>query len=170
MTIRPFIPWPDPRLRQAAEPVEAVTDEIRAIWTDMIDTMEAMPGYGVGLAAPQIGVMLRLAVVDASDTRGHAVRLANPEIISASEQLQDHEEASPNIPAISAKISRPALVTVAYLDEAGDRVERQFDGLWATSVQHQIDHLEGRVFLDRVKPVKRQMLLRKLEKLGRRRA
>lgn len=170
MTVRPFVPWPDARLRQAAEPVEAVTDDIRAIWEDMIDTMEAMPGYGVGLAAPQIGVMLRLAVVDASDTRGQAVRLANPEIVAASEQLQDHEEASPNIPVVSAKIRRPALVTVAYLDEAGDRVERQFDGLWATSVQHQIDHLEGRVFLDRVKPVKRQMLLRKLEKLGRRRA
>ena len=164
MTIRPFIPWPDPRLRQAAEPVEAVTDEIRAIWDDMIDTLEAMPGYGVGLAAPQIGVMLRLAVVDASDTRGQAVRLANPEIVSASPQLQDHEEASPNIPAVSAKISRPTLVTVAYLDEAGERVERQFDGLWATSVQHQIDHLEGRVFLDRLSRTKRDMLLRKIRK------
>ena len=166
MTVRPFIPWPDPRLRQAAEPVEAVTDEIRAIWTDMIDTMEAMPGYGVGLAAPQIGVMLRLAVVDASDTRGQVVRMANPQIVSASPQRQDHEEASPNIPAVSAKVSRPALVTVSYLDDGGAQVERQFDGLWATSVQHQIDHLDGRVFLDRLSRTKRDMLLRKIRKAG----
>lgn len=166
MTIRPFLPWPDPRLRRAADPVEAVTEEIRAIWTDMIDTMEAMPGYGVGLAAPQIGVMLRLAVVDASDTRGQVVRMANPQIVSASSQLQDHEEASPNIPAVSAKVSRPALVTVSYLDDTGVQVERQFDGLWATSVQHQIDHLDGRVFLDRLSRTKRDMLLRKIRKAG----
>ena len=168
MTVRPFVPWPDPRLSRTADPVDAVTDEVRAIWDDMIDTMEAMPGYGVGLAAPQIGVMLRLAVVDASDTRGQAVRLANPEIVAASAEMRTHEEASPNIPAVSAKIARPDRVTVAYLDGAGAPVEREFEGLWATSVQHQIDHLEGRVFLDRVKPVKRQMLLRKLRKLGHR--
>ena len=79
MTARRCLPWPDKRLRTAAEPVEAITDEIHAIWQDMIDTMEAMPG--VGLAAPQIGVMLRLAVVDISRERGRAIRLANPEIL-----------------------------------------------------------------------------------------
>jgi len=162
MTVRPFVPWPDKRLRTVAAPVEAVTDEIRAIWTDMIDTMEAMPG--VGLAAPQIGVMLRLAVVDASDTRGEAVRMANPEILHASVQLRDHEEGSPNLPGVWAKVSRPRAVTVAYLDETGTRVERDFVGLWATSVQHQIDHLNGRMYFDRLSKVKRDMLIRKARK------
>ena len=162
MTVRPFVPWPDKRLRTVAAPVEAVTDEIRAIWTDMIDTMEAMPG--VGLAAPQIGVMLRLAVVDASDTRGEAVRMANPEILHASVQLRDHEEGSPNLPGVWAKVSRPRAVTVAYLDEMGTRVERDFVGLWATSVQHQVDHLNGRMYFDRLSKVKRDMLIRKARK------
>ncbi|WP_370311782.1 peptide deformylase [Sagittula sp.] len=162
MTVRPFVPWPDKRLRTVAAPVEAVTDEIRAIWTDMIDTMEAMPG--VGLAAPQIGVMLRLAVVDASDTRGEAVRMANPDILHASVQLRDHEEGSPNLPGVWAKVSRPRAVTVAYLDETGTRVERDFVGLWATSVQHQVDHLNGRMYFDRLSKVKRDMLIRKARK------
>ena len=89
MAVRPFLKWPDKRLRTAAEPVSEITDEIRQIWADMIETMDALPG--VGLAAPQIGVMLRLAVVDASDTRGKAVKLANPEILHASVEFRDHE-------------------------------------------------------------------------------
>lgn len=162
MTVRPFVPYPDKRLRSVAEPVAEVTDEIRAIWTDMIDTMEAMPG--VGLAAPQIGVMLRLAVVDASDGRGEAVRMANPEILHASVQLREHEEGSPNLPGVWAKVSRPRAVTVAYLDETGARVEKDFIGLWATSVQHQVDHLNGRMYFDHLSKVKRDMLIRKARK------
>ena len=104
MSIRPFLPYTDRRLHIAAQPVEAVTESIRMIWDDMIDTMEAMPG--VGLAAPQIGIMLRLAVVDASDKRGQAVRMANPEVLHASVQFRDYEEASPNLPGVSARISR----------------------------------------------------------------
>ena len=113
MPARPCIPWPDKRLRTVAEPVEAITDEIRSIWTDMIDTMEAMPG--VGLAAVQIGVMQRLAVVDASEDRGRAVRMANPEVLHASVQPRSHEEASPNLPGVFAKIERPRAVTVRFL-------------------------------------------------------
>ena len=94
MPARPFIPWPDKRLRTAAEDVGTVTDAHRAIWDDMVDTMETMPGAGpgVGLSAPQIGVMLRLAVVDASDTRGRAIRMADPELVSASEELSEYPE------------------------------------------------------------------------------
>ena len=102
MAVRRCIPWPDKRLRTPAAPVAAITDEIRAIWTDMIDTMEAMPG--VGLAANQIGVMLRLAVVDASEGRGQAVRMANPEVLHASVQPRSHDEASPNLPGVWATI------------------------------------------------------------------
>ena len=162
MTVRPCLPWPDKRLRTPAAPVEAITDEIRAIWEDMIDTMEAMPG--VGLAAPQIGVMLRLAVVDASNQRGKAIRLANPEILHSSIEPREHEEASPNLPGVSAKIIRPRAVTVRYLDAQGEVTERDFVGLEATSVQHQIDHLNGRMYFDRLSKVKRDMLLRKARK------
>ena len=164
MAVRHCLPWPDKRLRSAAAPVEAVTDEIRAIWDDMIDTMEAMPG--VGLAAPQIGVMQRLAVVDASAERGQAVRMANPEILHASIELREHEEASPNLPGVSARIKRPRAVTVRFLNAAGEVEERDFVGLWATSVQHQVDHLEGKLYVDRLSKVKRDMLLRKARKLA----
>jgi len=162
LTVRATLPWPDKRLRTPAAPVDAITDEIRAIWDDMIDTMEAMPG--VGLAAPQIGVMLRLAVVDASEERGRAVRMANPEILLASDDLRTHVEASPNLPGLSAEVKRPAKVTVRFLNAQGMIDRREFEGLWATSVQHQIDHLNGKVFVDRLGKVKRDMLLRKYAK------
>ena len=165
MTARPFLPYADRRLHTAAQPVEAVTETVRMIWDDMVDTMEAMPG--VGLAAPQIGIMLRLAVVDASDKRGQAVRMANPEILHESVQFRAHEEASPNLPGVSAVIERPRAVTVRFLNADGAVEERDFVGLWATSVQHQIDHLAGRMYVDRLSRVKRQMLLKKAGKLGR---
>ena len=161
--IRRCLPWPDARLRTPAAPVEAVTDEIRAIWADMIDTVEAMPG--VGLAAPQIGVMLRLAVVDASEARGQAVRMANPEVLHASVQLRAHDEASPNLPGVHASIERPRAVTLRFLNDQGAVEERDFVGLWATSVQHQIDHLNGRMYFDRLSKVKRDMLLRRARKV-----
>ncbi|WP_296642061.1 peptide deformylase [Roseinatronobacter sp.] len=162
MTVRRCLPWPDPVLRRKATPVEAITDDIRAIWDDMIDTMEAMPG--VGLAAPQIGVSLRLAVVDASEGRGQAVRMANPEILYASAVMRPHDEASPNLPGVHATIERPRAVTVRFLNAANEIEEREMVGLWATSVQHQIDHLEGQMFFDRLSRVKRDMLLRRAGK------
>lgn len=162
--IRRRIPWPDKRLRTPAAPVQAVTDDIRGLWADMIDTMEAMPG--VGLAAPQIGVMLRLAVVDASETRGQAVRMANPEILHASGQMRAHTEASPNLPGVSAEITRPRAVTARFLNADGVVEERDFVGLWATSVQHQIDHLDGRMYFDRLSRVRRDMLLRRARRVA----
>lgn len=165
MTVRAFIPYPDKRLRTAAEPVAAITETVRMIWDDMVETMDAMPG--VGLAAPQIGIMLRLAVVDASDKRGQAVRMANPEILHASVQFRKHEEASPNLPGVSAIIERPRAVTVRFLNEAGATEERDFVGLWATSVQHQIDHLNGKVYVDHLSPLRKKMLVAKAEKLRR---
>lgn len=163
MTVRKCIPWPDKRLRSTAAPVEGITDDIRAIWGDMTDTMEVMPG--VGLAAPQIGVMLRLAVVDASDERGKAIRMANPEILHSSVEFREYEEASPNLPGVSAKIRRPRAVTVRYMDEKGIVDRRDFVGLWAISVQHQIDHLNGRMYFDRLSKLKRDMLIKKARKL-----
>ncbi|MEE2861303.1 MAG: peptide deformylase [Pseudomonadota bacterium] len=166
MAVRPFLPYSDPRLHRPAEPVEAVTETVRMIWDDMIDTMEAMPG--VGLAAPQIGIMLQLAVIDASEKRGQAVRMANPQILHESVQSRDHDEASPNLPGVSARISRPRAVTVRFVNEQGEVEERDFVSLWATSVQHQIDHLQGRLYVDRLSPLRRKMLVAKSDKLNRR--
>ncbi|WP_341211076.1 peptide deformylase [uncultured Limimaricola sp.] len=161
---RPILRWPHPVLRRPAAPVEAITDEIRGLWDEMIEAMDAMPG--VGLAAPQIGVGLRLAVVDASDGRGKAVRMANPEVLHASAQLREHEEASPNLPGVSAVISRPRAVTARFLNAAGEIEERDFVGLWATSLQHQIDHLDGRMYFDRLSRLKRDRLVAKARKLS----
>lgn len=166
MTVRPCLPWPHPILKSPAAIVPAITDDIRAIWADMIDTMEAMPGYG--LAAVQIGIPLRLAVVDCSTERGQAIRMANPEILHASVQPRDHEEASPNLPGVSALITRPRAVTVRYLNEQGEIEDRDLVHLWATSAQHQIDHLAGKMYFDHLSPLKRKMLLAKAEKLRRR--
>lgn len=163
MTIRPILQWPDKRLRTAADPVEAITKEIDDIWADMVDTMDAMPG--VGLAAPQIGVMLRLAVVDVTPDRSRRILLANPEIIDASEELRSHDEGSPCLPGVSAKMKRPRHVNVRFLNSDGVVMRRDFMDVEATSVQHQIDHLNGKMYFDNLGKVKRDMLLRKAKKL-----
>jgi peptide deformylase len=162
MSVRACIPYPDKRLRTPAEPVAQITETVRMVWDDMVETMDAMPGYG--LAAPQIGIMLRLAVVDCSEKRGQAILMANPEILHASVQMRNHEEASPNLPGVSAIISRPRAVTVRYLNAQGEIEDRDFVGLWATSVQHQIDHLNGKIFVDHLSPLRRKMLIAKSEK------
>ena len=165
MAVRPFVMWPDARLATACADVAAIDDAVRATWDDMIDTMEAMPG--LGLAACQIGVMRRLAVVDASDARGRAVRMANPEIVMASAETAARDEASPNLPGLSARVERPARVRVRFLDVRGTVVERDYEGLWARSVQHQIDHLAGRMFIDRLSRTRRAMLIARARKLAR---
>jgi peptide deformylase len=165
VTARRCLPWPHAILRKPAADVSKITDDVRAHWADMIDTMEAMPGYG--LAAVQIGVPMRLAVVDCSEARGQAVRMANPEVLHASGQFREHEEASPNLPGVSAVIRRPRAVTVRFLNAEGVVEELDFVGLWATSVQHQIDHLAGKMYFDHLSPLKRKMLIAKAEKLGR---
>jgi len=138
-------------------------DDIRSLWDEMVEAMDAMPG--VGLAAVQLGVPLRLAVVDASDKRGQSIRMANPEVLHASVELREHQEASPNLPGVSAVISRPRAVTVRFMDESGTYDRRDFVGLWATSVQHQIDHLNGRMYFDHLSRLKRDRLIGKARKL-----
>ncbi len=163
MTHRPYVMWPHPALRTPAQPVDAVTNEVRAIWDEMISAMDTMPG--VGLAAPQLGIGLALAVVDASETRGQAVRMANPEILHASVEYREHDEGSPNLPGVWAKLKRPRAVTVRFMNEDGVWDRKDFVGLWATSVQHQIDHLAGKMFFDHLGRVKRDMLIKKAKKL-----
>tara|TARA_E500000081_G_scaffold57992_1_gene60683 strand:+ start:145 stop:639 length:495 start_codon:yes stop_codon:yes gene_type:complete len=164
MGVRRCLAWPDPRLRRPAEAISEITEDIHALWQDMIDTMEAMPG--VGLAAPQIGKMLRLAVIDASEARGQAICMANPQVLHASVELRSHEEASPNLPGVSAKIKRPRAITARFLDSQGALQTKDFVGLWATSLQHQIDHLNGKMYFDHLSKTRRDMLLRKARKLS----
>ena len=166
MTERLCLPYPHPMLKTPAQDVTAVTDDIRTIWADMVDTMDAMPGYG--LAAVQIGVPLRLAVVDCSDTRGQAILMANPSILHSSGQFREHEEASPNLPGVSAVVRRPRAVTVRFMNAQGQQEDRDFVNLWATAVQHQIDHLAGKMFFDHLSALKRKMLLSRADKLGKR--
>jgi peptide deformylase len=162
MVVRRCLPFPNVCLQTPAGEVFEITEEVRGIWRDMVDTMEAMPGYG--LAAVQIGLTLRLAVVDCSEARGQAVLMANPEVLHASGQFREHEEASPNLIGVSAVVRRPRAVTVRFLNADGVVEERDFVNLWATSVQHQIDHLAGKMYFDHLSPLKRKMLLAKADK------
>ncbi len=161
-----FLLWPDPRLKAVAVPVSAVDAEVAATWERMLAAMYAMPG--VGLAAPQIGVARRIIVVDCEPEGRAPVRMANPELLQVSDELREHEEASPNLPGASAKVRRPVAVEVRYLDMCGAVTQRWFEGLWSTSVQHQIDHLNGALFIERLSRVKRRMVLDKYAKLRRR--
>lgn len=165
MAVRSFVPWPDQRLQTSAAVVEQVTDDVSHALDDMVDTMNAMPGYG--LAAPQIGLMLRLAVVDCSDDRGNAIMLVNPKVVYASDELFEWEEASPNLPGVSAKVKRPASVKVSFLDRKGNPTSQEFNNLWATSVQHQIDHLDGLMYFDRLSRTRRAMILKRAKKVTR---
>jgi peptide deformylase len=151
---RAVLRWPDARLARPAEDVTDIDDTVRALWEEMI-------------AAVQLGEMRRLAVVDASPERGQAVHMANPEVVAASGETIDWTEASPCLPGVSARITRPRRVTVRHLGPDGAIVERDFEGLWAVSAQHQIDHLAGRMFFDRLSRTRRGMLLKKARKLVR---
>jgi len=162
-----FALWPQAVLRRPARPVEGVDDSVLAVWREMLGAMYDTPGI-VGLAAPQLGHSVRLAVLDYSDTRAEPVRLANPEIIWVSAESAMREEASPHVPGLAARIARPAEVRVRFMNETGATMECQFDGLWATSAQHQIDHLDGRMFFDRLSRLKRDRLLAKHAKQRRR--
>jgi len=160
--MRETLMWPHPCLRTGADPVAEITDDILAIWDDMIAVMEAMPG--IGLAAPQIGIGERLAVVDASDTRGQVIRMANPVVLDASKETELRPEASPCLPGVSAQITRPRAITVQYLDHTGTVVGKDLDGMWARSCLHQIDHMDGKMYFDNLSKLKRTMLLKKARK------
>ena len=123
------------------------------------------PHKALRTPAPQLGIGLALAVVDASDKRGQAVRMANPSILHSSIEPREHEEGSPNLPFVSAKVTRPRAVTVRFLNQEGVWDRRDFVGLWATSVQHQIDHLAGKMYIDHLSRMKRNMLVKRSAKL-----
>ncbi|MBL8561021.1 MAG: peptide deformylase [Gemmobacter sp.] len=167
---RPILIHPDPRLKKLCEPVAEITPEIAQLAEDMLETMYDAPG--VGLAAPQIGVTKRVIVLDCSkeqDAR-RPLAMVNPEVVWESEDLSRYEEGCLSIPEQYAEVARPAEVRVRWLGLDGAVQEEQFAGLWATCVQHEIDHLNGKLFIDFLGPLKRQMITRKMEKLKRERA
>jgi peptide deformylase len=168
MTLRSILIHPDPRLKKLCDPVAQVDDDLRALADDMLATMYDAPG--VGLAAPQVGVTRRMLVMDCVkdlQARPRPMVLINPEITWASEETSTYEEGCLSIPEQYADVTRPAEVRVRWLGLDGKLHEDQFDGLWSTCVQHEIDHLDGKLFIDYLKPLKRQMITRKMEKLKR---
>ncbi len=168
---RPILLHPDPRLKKTAEAVPDLTDELRALADDMLETMYDAPG--IGLAAPQVGVLTRLVVLDCVKEDGDAPRpliMFNPEIVASSDTLNTYEEGCLSIPEQFADVTRPAEVEVRWIDSDGNEQTEAMDGLWATCVQHEIDHLDGKLFIDYLKPLKRQLITRKMQKLKRERA
>jgi peptide deformylase len=160
---------PDKRLKMVAKPVATVGEATRRLLDDMLATMYAAPG--IGLAAPQVGVMERLIVLDLADTeegeKPDPLRLINPEITWRSEETKVYNEGCLSLPDFYGDITRPASVVVDYLDAQGVKRTLNADGLLATCLQHEIDHLNGILFTDYLSPVKRNMIMRKLEKAKR---
>jgi len=171
MTIRPILIHPDPRLKKVADPVTEITDALHEQAEDMLATMYEAPG--IGLAAPQVGVMNRMLVMDCvkdPEAEPRPMVLMNPEVTWESEALSVYEEGCLSIPEQYAEVERPAEVTVRWLGLDGASHEETFDGLWATCVQHEIDHLNGVLFIDYLKPLRRQLITRKMQKLKREKA
>ncbi len=163
----PILIFPDPILRETAQPVEQVDETLRRLLEDMMETMHAAPG--VGLAAPQIGLSRRLFVMDpARENEPPAPRyLINPEILQKGEQTRVHEEGCLSIPNIYAEVERPASILVRYLGQEGELREEWLEGHAATVAQHEIDHLDGILFIDHLSRLKRDFLIRKFRKARR---
>ncbi len=170
MSLRTILIHPDPRLKKVCTPVEGVDTAIRKLATDMLETMHEAPG--IGLAAPQVGVLQRLLVMDCArkDAEPQPMALINPEVTWLSQELNTYSEGCLSIPEQYEDVTRPAKVKVRYLDLDGTPIEQQFDGLWATCVQHEIDHLNGKLFIDYLSKIKRSMITNKMKKLKRERA
>ena len=164
MTRLPILEIPHPLLRQTAEPVAAVDNDIRQLLDNMLETMYA--SKGVGLAGNQVGVLKRIIVIDCNDEEGlpKPIRLVNPRIMAQSDEIVCHNEGCLSIPQEYADIDRPACVTVAYQDETGTERTIKADGLLAIALQHEIDHLDGKLFVDYLSPLRRKRLLNHLEK------
>jgi peptide deformylase len=164
MTIKPLIILPDPLLRQVSQPIERVDADVRKLAEDMLETMYEAPG--IGLAAIQVGVARRMLVIDISkegDEREPLVFI-NPEIVRSSDEYSVYEEGCLSIPDYYAEVERPASITVKSLDREGREHLTEADGLLATCLQHEIDHLNGVLFIDHISRLKREMVIKKFTK------
>lgn len=167
MSTRPILIHPDPRLKKVCAPVADPDAAVEKLIADMLETMYEAPG--IGLAAPQVGVLTRVVVMDcaAKEEEPDPLALINPEVVWASEETNVHEEGCLSIPDIYEEVTRPAAVKVRFIDQKGAAREEEFDGLRATCVQHEIDHLNGKLFIDYLGAVKRSLITRKMQKLKR---
>jgi peptide deformylase len=170
MALRPIIVLPDPRLRVVSEPVGKVDGEIRKLVDDMFETMYDAPG--IGLAAIQVGVPKRVVTADLAkkDEPRNPQVFINPEIVSSSEELSVYEEGCLSIPEIHEDVERPTRVRVRYMDLAGKAQEVEADGLLATCLQHEIDHINGVLFIDHISKLKRDRIVKKFTKAAKRAA
>lgn len=164
MTLRAILTWPDDRLTARCAPVEGITDEVHLLAADMLETMYAAPGRG--LAAPQVGELLRLFVMDATWKEGTPDPLVciNPEIVSAGTDAQTHAEGCLSIPGVEAQVSRPKTIRLAWTDLAGARYEADLSGFAALCAQHEFDHLDGILTLDRIDAAQRAEVLAAYQK------
>ena len=169
MSIRPIILLPDPVLREVSKPLEQVDEAVRKFADDMLETMYDAPG--IGLAAIQVGEPLRMLVADVSkdEDKRQPMVFINPVIVASSDERSVYEEGCLSIPDYYADVERPASITVDYLGLDGKRHEMQADGLLATCLQHEIDHLDGVLFIDHISKLKREMVIRKFRKMSRQR-
>jgi len=168
MAILPILEFPDPRLRTRAQPVAAVDDRIRQLVDDMFETMYAAPG--IGLAATQVNVHERVVVMDISEDGDQPLVFINPEVEVIGPDSRDYQEGCLSVPGFYESVARPANIRVRALDRDGKPFELEPDGLLAVCIQHELDHLEGKLFVDYLPPVKRQRIRQKLEKLQRQQA
>jgi peptide deformylase len=170
MAVRPILVIPDARLRAVADPIEEIDDDVRALARDMLDTMYDAPG--IGLAAPQIGVMKRIVVIDLAkeDEEPAPMVLINPEILKVSEETQVTEEGCLSIPELYYEVERPAEVTVRYTDLDGKTVEVEAKERLAVCVQHELDHLDGVLYIDYLSRLKRDRVIKKFDKAAKRAA
>ena len=170
MSLLPILIHPDPRLKKVCDPVDDIDDGLRTLAENMLESMYDAPG--IGLAAPQVGVTRRLLVMDCAEKEDtpEPMVLINPEILASSDATNEHEEGCLSIPDQYAMVTRPSEVTVRWTTIDGEEDTRDFDGLWATCVQHEIDHLNGKLFIDHIGSVRRQLITQKMKKLKRERA
>ncbi|MET0274889.1 MAG: peptide deformylase [Phenylobacterium sp.] len=167
MALREILVVPHPVLKQVSTPVETVDDELRALMDDMLETMYAAPG--IGLAAVQIGVPKRVIVMDLArpEEEPQPRYYVNPEILWASEETLPYEEGCLSVPEIYDEVDRPARVKLRYLNYQGEQVEEDAEGLFAVCIQHEMDHLEGVLFIDHLSRLKREQAVKKVKKMGR---
>jgi peptide deformylase len=165
MALLTILRYPDPRLHKVAQPVGSVDARVRQLVDDMLETMYAADG--VGLAATQVDVHERVIVIDTSEQRDRPLVLINPELVWCSDERAVNEEGCLSVPAIYDKVERHAAVTVAALDRDGKRFERRVEGLTAVCVQHEMDHLLGKVFVEYLSPLKRDRIRAKMQKRSR---
>ncbi|MEM6582396.1 MAG: peptide deformylase [Pseudomonadota bacterium] len=168
MALLEILEFPDPRLRTKAKPVEQVTEKTRKLVKDMLETMYDAPG--IGLAATQVNVHERILVLDVTEDRSQPMVFINPKIKVLDDTLGEYDEGCLSVPGFFETITRPKTIEVTALDENGEEFTKQVDGLLAICLQHEIDHLEGKLFVDYISPLKRQRIRKKLEKQQRAKA